>query len=339
MDTLTGSTLVLSTWNCKRTKAGGISHAGMDLQRGQGWGLSCFAVRVPQNSHLPWGPAWWEPNLLVLSAQQSRDHLVLCSGGRCPNPIPSLFAALQPQQHPKTRVPQGHGAGSGDMGMAVGTRGWQWGHKLGSRDMGTLVLPRNLRNVGNTREKTQGFLSRGGILAAPPAAAGAMNVVWGHSSAGTEPPSTSWLGELTPSLCGLCKDKPGRGNAPPGVGNPRAVGLVARGGCSRWRGGQGTRVPVSQLCPNHQLPHSSCCSAQAPSPKLPWGLLSPVSSRCPSPPPGPARPQLPEGMALCPPAGPRSAGSHCPSRQRGAGRAGHGGERAGTGTGPWQGHG
>lgn len=164
-------------------------------------------------------------------------------------------------------------------------------------------------------------------------------MLWGHSSADTEPPQhlLAWG-----DPCGFCKSKRD-GGTPPGVGKPRAAVLVARGGlcrgCSRWRGGQGTRVPVSQLCPNHQLPHSSCCSVRVPSPALSWGGgLSPVSSRCPSS-PGPACPQLPGGMTLCPPAGPRSAGSHRPSRQRGSGRAGHGRERAGTGTGPWQGRG
>lgn len=57
--------------------------------------------------------------------------------------------------------------------------------------------------------------------------------------------------------------------------NLKAVGLVARGGCSRWRGGQGTRVPVSQLCPQHQLPHSSCCSARAPQPSTALGAFVP----------------------------------------------------------------
>lgn len=151
-----------------------------------------------------------------------------------------------------------------------------------------------------TPGEKKGFLSRGDVLAVPPAAAGAVHGVWGHSSAGTEPPSTSWLGEPNPQR--LCNNK-WEGEPPQewetlGLWGCWLGGGYA-GGCSRWRGGQGTRVPVSQLCPNYQLPHSSCCSVRAPSPKLPWGLLSPVSSRCPSA-PSPARPQLPRGMTLCP---------------------------------------
>lgn len=120
-DTLTGSTLVLSTWDCRETKAGGISHTGMDLQQGQGCGLSCFGVRVPQNTHLPWSPACREANLVFLYLAK-------------PGPPGPLFWWAMPKSHPlfvcssaAPAAPQKQDTSRG-VGLAVGTQGWQWGH-------------------------------------------------------------------------------------------------------------------------------------------------------------------------------------------------------------------
>lgn len=159
-----------------------------------------------------------------------------------------------------------------------------------------------------------------------------MRVAWGDPSAGTEPPqSPPPQGDdsqpVTPQPLWVCWDKQ-EGATPPRTMRPVLFGGGLHKGCSRCRGGQGTRVPVSQLRPNHQLPQSSCrfVRIRPPQPQKthwepPQGFVPLWPSTVPNL-PGPACPQLPWGKMFSPPTqvGPHGAGFCCPSRQRGAGR-------------------
>lgn len=215
------------------------------------------------------------------------------------------------------------------MGLVAGT----WG---------TSDLPRNLHNVGNTRKKGRDFSARGDVLAAPPAAAEAMYVLWGHSSAGTEPPQHLLAWGDNPQPLWALQEQTGGGNPPQQWESPGLWGWWLGGavqGLQQMEGWPGDACPSVPAVSQPPAATQQLLLGPSPQPNATLGgVLSPVSSRCPSS-PGPARPQLPGGMTLCPPAGPRSAGSHRPSRQRDTGRAGQGRERAGTGTGPWQGRG
>lgn len=99
------------------------------------WELSCFWVRVPQNTHLPWGPARWDKNLVFLYLTK-------------PGPPGPLFWWAMPKSHPffvcssaAPAAPQNQGpsramglaVGTWDMGIVVGPWVWQQGHgNLGS---------------------------------------------------------------------------------------------------------------------------------------------------------------------------------------------------------------
>lgn len=113
---------------------------------------------------------------------------------------------------------------------------------------------------------------------------------------GLNPPRDPHLRGVTPSppppsLCGFAGTNRTGEPPPPPQGHGASAFWGLREGCSRCRGGQGTRVPVSQLRPNHQLPQSSCRFVWiCPPPKKktphwepPQGFVPPVALHCPQP--------------------------------------------------------
>lgn len=149
---------------------------------------------------------------------------------------------------------------------------------------------------------------------------------------GLNPPRAPHLRGVTPSppppsLCGFAGTNRTGEPPPPPQGHGASAFWGLHEGCSRCRGGQGTRVPVSQLRPNHQLPQSSCRFVWiCPPPKKKKTTLGATSGLCSpcGPPlsPAPGCPQLSWGKMFSPPTqvGPHGAGFCCRSRQRGAGR-------------------
>lgn len=120
---------------------------------------------------------------------------------------------------------------------------------------------------------------------------------------GLSPPAPPALGRLTPSLRGLCKNK--RESEPPQEGEtPGLWGWWLGGGCAGAAADGGVaRGRVSQ-CPSC-VPTTSCRTAAAarsepPAQNCPGGFCPLRPPPVPHP-PGPARPQLPGGMTLCPP--------------------------------------
>lgn len=205
--------------------------------------------------------------------------------------------------------------------------------------MGTLDLPRNL-HFWKRQKKKSDFSAGGTYWQLHLQQLGPCMWCGVTPLQGLSPPAPPALGRLTPSLCGLCKNKWEK--EPPQEGEtPGLRGWWLEGGCAGAAADGGVaRGRVSQ-CPSC-VPTTSCRTAAAtrsepPAQNCPGGFCPLRPPPVPHP-PGPARPQLPGGMTLCPPGWAPQRWFPLPE-QRGAGRAGHGRERAGIGTGPWQGRG
>lgn len=204
----------------------------------------------------------------LLSKARATWSFVPVGDAQIPSPLCLQLCSLS--STPKPGPQQGHGAGSGDTGrgdsggamsLAAGT--WEpwicseicimWETPGGKRDFsaGGTSWPFHLQQLG-------------------PCMGCGVTPLQGRST-----PAPLGLGNPTPK--GFARTN-GRGNAPhpptpPGVRNPMAVGLVARGGCARAAADGGVaRGRVSQ-CPSC-VPTTSCHTAAA-------ALSEPQAQNCP----------------------------------------------------------
>lgn len=115
-------------------------------------------------------------------------------------------------------------------------------------------------------------------------------------------PSPSCLGETTPSLCGLCKNKWEK--EPPQEGETAGLrgwwlGRAVQG-LQQMEGWPGDACPSVPAVSQPPAAAQQLRLGPSPQPNTALGAFVPCPPAVPHP-PGPARPQLPGGMTLCPP--------------------------------------